>query len=434
MFWKMRGQPCFMRKLPFRYTEGQFHFRKDSHNVMSTTFMASPKLMFTSESVTEGHPDKLCDQVSDAVLDACLEQDPMSRVACETATKTGVVMLLGEITTQAYVNFDELVRRVVKEIGYDSSEKGFDGNTCAVLSAIASQSPDIDMGVSKSFEAKEGDDDQIDRIGAGDQGMMFGYACNETAQLMPMPIYLAHKLTRKLAEVRKSGALPWLRPDGKSQVTIEYAYGKPKRIDTVLISTQHSPDVSHAEIEEGIMEHVIMPTIPAELTDKALKVYVNPTGRFVIGGPMGDAGVTGRKIIVDSYGGMGRHGGGAFSGKDPTKVDRSAAYAARYAAKNVVAAGIADRVEIQVAYAIGVAHPLSINVETFGTGKIAAEKIAALVSEYFDLRPGAIIRDLKLRQPFYRKTAAYGHFGRYDIEFPWEKTDKAAALQKAAGL
>jgi S-adenosylmethionine synthetase len=401
---------------------------------MSTTFMVSPKLMFTSESVTEGHPDKLCDQVSDAVLDACIEQDPMSRVACETATKTGVVILLGEITTHAYVNFDELVRRVVKEIGYDSSEKGFDGNTCAVLSAIASQSPDIDMGVSKSLEAKGGDDVEIDKIGAGDQGMMFGFACNETPTLMPMPIYLAHKLTRRLAEMRKNGTMPWLRPDGKSQVTVQYAQGKPKRIDTVLISTQHAPDVSHAEITEQVIENVIHPSMPKDMVDKDLKIFVNPTGRFVIGGPMGDAGVTGRKIIVDSYGGMGRHGGGAFSGKDPTKVDRSAAYAARYVAKNVVAAGLADRVEVQVAYAIGVAHPLSVNVETFGTAKISDDRIAQLISEQFDLRPGAIIRDLNLRRPIYRKTAAYGHFGRDDIEFPWEKTDKAAALKKAAGL
>ncbi len=396
--------------------------------------MVSPKLMFTSESVTEGHPDKLCDQVSDAVLDACLEQDPMSRVACETATKTGVVILLGEITTHAYVNFDELVRRVVKEIGYDSSEKGFDGNTCAVLSAIASQSPDIDMGVSKSLEAKGGDDVEIDKIGAGDQGMMFGFACNETPTLMPMPIYLAHKLTRRLAEMRKNGTMPWLRPDGKSQVTVEYSKGKPKRIDTVLISTQHAPDISHAEITEQVIENVIHPSMPKDMVDKDLKIFVNPTGRFVIGGPMGDAGVTGRKIIVNSYGGMGRHGGGAFSGKDPTKVDRSAAYAARYVAKNVVAAGLADRVEVQVAYAIGVAHPLSVNVETFGTAKIADEKIAQLISEYFDLRPGAIIRDMNLRRPIYQKTAAYGHFGRDDIEFPWEKTDKADALRKAAGL
>ncbi len=401
---------------------------------MSTTFMTSPSLMFTSESVTEGHPDKLCDQISDAVLDSCLEQDPMSRVACETATKTGYVMLLGEITTHAFVNFDELVRKVVKEIGYNSSEKGFDGNTCGVLSAIASQSPDIDMGVSKSLEAKGGDQDEIDLIGAGDQGMMFGYACNETPTLMPLPIFLAHKLTRKLSELRKSGTLPWLRPDGKSQVTVEYAYGKPKRVDTVLISTQHAPEISHAEIREAIIEHAILPTLPANMVDDKIKYFVNPTGRFVVGGPMGDAGVTGRKIIVDTYGGMGRHGGGAFSGKDPTKVDRSAAYAARWAAKNVVAAGLAERCEIQVAYAIGVAHPLSVNVETFGTGKIADEKIAALVTAHFDLRPGAIIRDLDLRRPIYRQTAAYGHFGRDDIEFPWERTDKAEALRHAAGL
>ena len=403
---------------------------------MSTTFMTSPKLMFTSESVTEGHPDKICDQISDAVLDACLEQDPMSRVACETATKTGFVVLLGEITTNAFVNFDDLVRKVVLEIGYDSSDKGFDGKTCGVLSAIASQSADIALGVDHAMEDKSGEmkDSDIEHVGAGDQGMMFGFACNETPTLMPMPIYMAHKLSRQLSEMRKNGTMPWLRPDGKSQVTVEYSHGKPRRIDTVLISTQHAPDVSHAEITEQVMEHIINPSLPANMVDKDLKVFVNPTGRFVIGGPMGDAGVTGRKIIVDTYGGMGRHGGGAFSGKDPTKVDRSAAYAARYAAKNVVAAGLADRVEIQVAYAIGVAHPLSINVETFGTGKIADEKIAALVSEYFDLRPGAIIRDLKLRQPFYRKTAAYGHFGRDDIEFPWEKTDKAAALQIAAGL
>ncbi|RJP51508.1 MAG: methionine adenosyltransferase [Anaerolineaceae bacterium] len=403
---------------------------------MSNTFMSSPSLMFTSESVTEGHPDKICDQVSDAVLDACLEQDPMSRVACETAVKTGFVALLGEITTNAYVNFDGLVRKVVNEIGYDSSEKGFDGNTCAVLSAVASQSADIALGVDHALEDKSGEmtDKDIEHVGAGDQGMMFGFACNETKTLMPMPIFMAHKLSRRLSELRKDGTLPWLRPDGKSQVTVEYSQGKPKRIDTVLISTQHAPDITHAEIVEQISEHIIHPTLPQGLVDKNLKVFVNPTGRFVIGGPMGDAGVTGRKIIVDTYGGMGRHGGGAFSGKDPTKVDRSAAYAARYVAKNIVAAGLADRVEVQVAYAIGVAHPLSVNVETFGTAKIADEKIAALVNEYFDLRPGAIIRDLDLRRPIYRKTAAYGHFGRDDIEFPWEKTDKAAALKKAAGL
>jgi S-adenosylmethionine synthetase len=386
--------------------------------------------------VTEGHPDKLCDQVSDAVLDACLEQDPLSRVACETATKTGFVMVLGEITTRAFVNFDQLVRKVVTDIGYDSSDKGFDGNTCAVQSAIASQSGDIAMGVDKALEAKAGQmtNAQIESIGAGDQGMMFGFACNETPTLMPMPIYLAHKLTRRLAEVRKANGLNWLRPDGKSQVTIEYHKGKPVRVDTVLISTQHSPDVSHADIVEGVMEHVITPTLPKEMVDNDLKVYVNPTGRFVIGGPMGDAGVTGRKIIVDTYGGMGRHGGGAFSGKDPTKVDRSAAYAARWVAKNVVAAGLAERCEIQVAYAIGVARPLSINVETFGTGKIDDEKIAQLVSELFDLRPGAIIRDLDLRKPIYQKVAAYGHFGRDDLDLTWERTNKAEELRKAAGI
>jgi len=401
---------------------------------MSTTFMTSPKLMFTSESVTEGHPDKMCDQISDAVLDACLEQDPYSRVACETATKTGYVMLLGEITTEAFVNFDDLVRKVVVEIGYDRAKKGFDGNTCGVLSAIASQSPDIAMGVNNSLEAKGGDDAELDKIGAGDQGMMFGYACNETPTLMPMPIYLAHKLTWCLTEVRKNGTLDWLRPDGKSQVTVEYAYGKPKRIDTVLISTQHAPYISQDEIRTALIEHVINPVLPPDMVDEELKIYVNPTGRFVIGGPLGDAGVTGRKIIVDTYGGMGRHGGGAFSGKDPTKVDRSAAYAARWAAKNVVAAGLAERCEIQVAYAIGVAHPLSVNVETFGTGAIADDKIADLITQHFDLRPGAIIRDLDLRKPIYRKTAAYGHFGREDVEFPWERTDKAEALKKAAGI
>ena len=403
---------------------------------MSNTFMTSQKLMFTSESVSEGHPDKMCDQISDAVLDACLEQDPMSRVACETAVKTGFVALLGEITTHAYVNFDELVRRVVNEIGYDSSDKGFDGNTCAVLSAIASQSPDIALGVDHALEDKSGEmtDKDIEHVGAGDQGMMFGFACNETPTLMPLPIYLAHKLTRRQSELRKNGAIPWLRPDAKSQVTIEYSQGKPKRVDTVLISTQHAPDVSQAEITEMVTEHIIMPTLPEGMVDKEIKVYVNPTGRFVVGGPMGDAGVTGRKIIVDTYGGMGRHGGGAFSGKDPTKVDRSAAYAARYVAKNIVAAGIADRVEVQVSYAIGVAHPLSVNVETFGTAKISDDHIAGLISDHFDLRPGAIIRDLGLRKPIYRQTAAYGHFGRDDIEFPWERTDKAEALKSAAGL
>ncbi len=403
---------------------------------MTTTFMKSPKLMFTSESVTEGHPDKICDQISDAVLDACLEQDPYSRVACEVAVKTGYVMLLGEITTKAFVNFDELVRKVVVEIGYDRAKKGFDGNTCGVLSAIASQSPDIAQGVDQALEARTGEvtEEEIEAIGAGDQGMMFGFACDETPTLMPMPIYLAHKLTRRLAEVRKDGTLPWLRPDGKSQVTIEYHYGKPARVDTVLISTQHAPEISQEEIRAQLIEHVITPVLPEDMVDADLKIYTNPTGRFVIGGPQGDAGVTGRKIIVDTYGGMGRHGGGAFSGKDPTKVDRSAAYAARWAAKNVVAAGLAERCEIQVAYAIGVAHPLSVNVETFGTGKIADEKIASLINENFDLRPGAIIRDLKLRRPIYRQVAAYGHFGRDDLDLPWERTDKAEALRAAAGL
>jgi S-adenosylmethionine synthetase len=404
---------------------------------MSNTFMTSPKLMFTSESVSEGHPDKLCDQISDAVLDACLEQDPRSRVACETATKTGFVAILGEITTKAFVNFDDLVRKVVLEIGYDSSDKGFDGHTCAVLSAIASQSPDIAMGVDHALESRNGHeitDKEVETIGAGDQGMMFGFACNETPTLMPLPIYLAHKLTRRQSEIRRNGGISWLRPDAKSQVTIEYSRGKPKRIDTVLISTQHAPDISQAEIVETVTEQIIIPALPGDMVDNDIKIFVNPTGRFVVGGPMGDAGVTGRKIIVDTYGGMGRHGGGAFSGKDPTKVDRSAAYAARYVAKNIVAAGIADRVEVQVAYAIGVAHPLSVNVETFGTAKISDENIAALISEFFDLRPGAIIRDLGLRQPIYQKTAAYGHFGRDDIEFPWERTDKAEALKSAAGL
>ena len=401
-----------------------------------STFMNSPKFFFTSESVTEGHPDKMCDQISDAVLDACLEQDPYSRVACETFTKTGFVMLAGEITTQAFVDFDKLVREVVTEIGYDRGKKGFDGNTCAVMSAICSQSPDIAMGVDAALEKKSGEmtDEDIEAVGAGDQGIMFGYACNETNTLMPMPIYYAHRLSEQLTKVRKDGTLPWLRPDGKSQVTIEYAYGKPKRVDTVLISTQHAPEISQEEIREAIIKYVIDPILPKNMVDDQLKIFVNPTGRFVIGGPMGDAGLTGRKIIVDTYGGMGRHGGGAFSGKDCTKVDRSAAYAARWVAKNVVAAGLADRCEVQLSYAIGVAKPLSINVETFGTGKIDDEKIAQIIDEHFDLRPGAIIRDLNLRRPIYRKTAAYGHFGREDADFTWEKTDKAAELKAAAEL
>ncbi len=403
---------------------------------MSTTFMTSESLMFTSESVTEGHPDKMCDQISDAVLDECLKQDPKSRVACETAIKTGYVMLMGEITTKAYVDFDKLVREVVVGIGYDRGKKGFDGYTCGVLSAIASQSSDIAMGVDEALESKSGEmtEAEIESIGAGDQGMMFGYACNETPTLMPMPIYLAHKLTLRLTEVRKNGTLDWVRPDGKSQVTIEYSKGQPKRVDTVLISTQHAPDISAEDIRAQIIEHVINPILPADMVDDDLKIFVNPTGRFVIGGPMGDAGVTGRKIIVDTYGGMGRHGGGAFSGKDATKVDRSAAYAARWVAKNIVAAGIADRCEIQLAYAIGVAKPLSINVESFGTGKISDDEISALIDEHFDLRPGAIIRDLDLRKPIYRQTSAYGHFGREDVEFTWERTNKADVLRKSAEL
>lgn len=403
---------------------------------MNTTFMNSPKYLFTSESVTEGHPDKMCDQISDAVLDACLQDDPRSRVACEVATKTGFVMLLGEITTSTFVDFDKLVRQVVLDIGYDASGKGFDGNTCGVQAAIAQQSGDIAMGVDKALEAKTGEmtEEEIEQVGAGDQGMMFGFACNETEILMPMPIYLAHKLTLRLTEVRKNGTLPWLRPDGKSQVTIEYRFGKPVRVDTVLISTQHAPEISQEEIRDAIIEHVINPVLPAELVDRDLKIYVNPTGRFVIGGPMGDAGLTGRKIIVDTYGGMGRHGGGAFSGKDPTKVDRSAAYACRWVAKNVVAAGLAERCEIQVAYAIGVAHPLSINVETFGTGIVPDDDIAKAIEKVFDLRPGAIIRDLDLRKPIYRQVAAYGHFGRDDLNLTWERTDRVEELKKVVGV
>jgi S-adenosylmethionine synthetase len=378
----------------------------------------------------------MCDQISDAVLDAIFTQDPNARVACETAIKTGFVLLLGEITTTTFVDFDKLVREVVKDIGFDSSEKGFDGNTCGVQVAVAAQSPDIAMGVDKSKEAKEGqmDEDEIEAVGAGDQGMMFGFACNETETLMPMPIYYAHKLVKRMADLRKSGEMPWLWPDSKSQVTVEYQYGKPKRIHTVLISTQHAPDISQEDIRDQLIENVITPVLPAEMVTPAMRIFTNPTGRFVVGGPMGDAGLTGRKIIVDTYGGMGRHGGGAFSGKDCTKVDRSAAYAARWVAKNVVAAGLADRCEVQLAYAIGVARPLSINVETFGTGKIEDAKIASLIDQHFDLRPGAIIRDLDLRRPIYRQTAAYGHFGRTDVDLPWEQTNRVEALKAAAGV
>lgn len=421
-------------RLPLNPPEGAILFLKGEQLNMKT-MMESAKYLFTSESVTEGHPDKICDQVSDAVVDACLAQDPRSRVACESATKTGFVMLLGEITTNAHINYDELVRDVVRGIGYDNTDKGFDGNTCGVLVAISKQSGDIAMGVDKALEAKQGEmtDEEVEALGAGDQGMMFGYACNETDVLMPLPIYLAHRLTRRLAEVRKNGSLAWLRPDGKSQVTVEYHFGKPARVDTVVVSTQHTPDISQEEIRKQVIEHVVKAVIPAEFLDEKTIYHINPTGRFVTGGPMGDSGFTGRKIIVDTYGGMGRHGGGCFSGKDPTKVDRSGAYAARWAAKNVVAAGLADHCEIQVAYAIGVAHPVSINVETFGTGKVPDEKIAKAVFDTFDLRPGAIIRDLKLRRPVYQQVAVYGHFGRDDLDLTWEKTDKVDELRKAVG-
>ena len=404
---------------------------------MSSTFMTAPSLLFTSESVTEGHPDKMCDQISDAVVDAIFDQDPNARIACEAAVKTGFVILLGEITTSASVNYDELVRDVVRDIGFDSSDKGFDADTCGVQVAIASQSPDIALGVNRAQEFKndtmDSEEDEIESVGAGDQGMMFGFACNETDALMPLPIDLAHKLSRRLATLRKSGELPWLCPDGKSQVTVEYSYGKPKRIHTVLISTQHLPDIDQKEIRRQIIEHCITPTLPAAMVDDDMRIFVNPTGRFVVGGPMGDAGLTGRKIIVDTYGGMGRHGGGAFSGKDCTKVDRSGAYAARWVAKNIVAAGLADRCEIQLAYAIGVARPLSVNVETFGTGRASDSTIEELIAKHFDLRPGAIIRDLKLRRPIYRQTAAYGHFGREDVSLPWEDTSIAARLKQSVG-
>jgi S-adenosylmethionine synthetase len=391
--------------------------------------------MFTSESVTEGHPDKMCDQISDAVLDACLEQDPLSRVACETAVKTGFAMLLGEITTKAQLNYDELVRKVITEIGYDNSAIGFDGNTCGVQVAIARQSQDIAQGVDQALESRTGGArNEIDKIGAGDQGMMFGFACKETETLMPLPIHLAHKITRRLAETRKAGTLPWLRPDGKSQVTVEYSHGSPKRIDTVLVSTQHAPDIEQDEIHQALREHVIVPSLPDHLVDDRLRVLTNPTGSFVTGGPMGDSGLTGRKIMVDTYGGMARHGGGCFSGKDPTKVDRSGAYAARWVAKHIVAAGLAESCEIQVAYAIGVSRPLSIFVETFDTGKIPDEAISKLVDELFDLRPGAIIRDLDLRRPIFRPTAVYGHFGREDLDLPWERLTRLEEVKAAAGI
>ncbi|MFZ2488435.1 MAG: methionine adenosyltransferase [Anaerolineae bacterium] len=403
---------------------------------MSTTFMTSPKLYYTSESVTEGHPDKMCDQISDAVLDAIIKDDPNARVACETSVTTGLVLVMGEITTNTYADIGALARTVVTEIGYTRGKFGFDAETCGVIVSLKEQSADIALGVDEALEHKTGEmtDDQIEATGAGDQGMMVGFACNETPELMPMPIALAHALTKRLTEVRKDGTLEYLRPDGKSQVTIEYAFGQPQRVDAIVISTQHAPEVDQPQIRADVIEHVINAVVPAELLDADTKIFVNPTGRFVIGGPMGDAGLTGRKIIVDTYGGMARHGGGAFSGKDPTKVDRSGAYMARYVAKNCVAAGLASRVELQISYAIGVARPISVSVETFGTGNIPDERIVELINEHFDMRPAAIIRDLDLRRPIYRATAAYGHFGRNDIDAPWERTDKAAALRNAAGL
>ncbi len=391
------------------------------------------KLLFTSESVTEGHPDKMCDQISDAILDALLEQDPMSRVACETATTTGLVLVMGEITTNAYVDIQKIVRDTVREIGYTRGKYGFDADTCGVITAIDEQSGDIAMGVDKALEAKENemDDSQIEAIGAGDQGMMFGYAVNETPEYMPYPIYLAHKLARRLTEVRKDGTLSYLRPDGKTQVTVEYdADGKPSRLDAVVCSTQHDPEVTQEQIHKDIKKYVFDPILPPEMVDENTKFFINPTGRFVIGGPHGDSGLTGRKIIVDTYGGYGRHGGGAFSGKDCTKVDRSAAYAARYVAKNIVAAGLADRCEIQLSYAIGVARPTSVMVDTFGTGRLSDERLTEIVREHFDLRPAGIIKMLDLRRPIYKQTAAYGHFGRDDLDLPWEKLDRVEELKK----
>ncbi|MBX9136588.1 MULTISPECIES: methionine adenosyltransferase [unclassified Clostridium] len=386
--------------------------------------------LFTSESVTEGHPDKICDQISDAVLDNILEKDPMARVACETAVTTGMVLVMGEISTSCYVDIPKVVRNTIREIGYDRAKYGFDCDTCSVLTSIDEQSSDIAMGVDEALESRSGEKDDVEAVGAGDQGMMFGFATNETPEYMPSPIAMAHRLSRRLTEVRKNGTLPYLRPDGKTQVTVEYDDNRVVRIDAIVISTQHDDHVSQEQIREDLMEHVIKAVIPAELLDESTKYYINPTGRFVVGGPQGDSGLTGRKIIVDTYGGYGRHGGGAFSGKDPTKVDRSAAYAARWVAKNLVAAGVADKLEIQLAYAIGVAKPVSIEVETFGTGKISDQEITNIVEKVFDLRPGAIINNLELRRPLYRQTAAYGHFGRNDLSLPWEELNKVEEIKK----
>ncbi len=396
--------------------------------------MSKKRMLFTSESVTEGHPDKMADQISDSILDAILEHDPEGRVACETLVTTGQVHVVGEISTKCYVDIPKIIRKTITDIGYTRAKYGFDAETCGILVSLDEQSPDIAQGVNKAIEAREGEMDEADAIGAGDQGMMFGYATNETKEYMPLPIALAHRLARRLTEVRKSGELSYLRPDGKTQVTILYEDGKPVAVDTIVISTQHDDDVTLEQIRKDLIEKVIKPIVPADLLKEDARIFVNPTGKFVIGGPQGDSGLTGRKIIVDTYGGWARHGGGAFSGKDPTKVDRSAAYAARYVAKNIVAAGLADRCEIQLAYAIGVAHPVSVMVDTFGTNKVAEEKIEELVKKHFDLRPAGIIRMLDLRRPIYRQTAAYGHFGRTDVDLPWEHTDKAEALRQESGL
>ncbi len=402
---------------------------------MAFSFSDSPKYLFTSESVTEGHPDKLCDQISDAVLDSILAEDPMGRVACEVCVTRGLVVVMGEITTETYVDIPNIVRRTIRDAGYVDSSFGFDHQSCGIAVSVHAQSHDISRGVSKSLEVRDADDNNVDEaetLGAGDQGMMVGFACNETPEFMPLAIALSHRICLRMAEVRKEGHLPYLRPDGKSQVTVEYSYGVPKRVHTVIMSSQHDPEVSADVIRRDLIEDVAKEVIPAELLDRHTRYEVNPSGRFVIGGPVGDTGLTGRKILVDTYGGFARHGGGAFSGKDPTKVDRSAAYAARYVAKNLVAAGLADRLEIQISYAIGVAHPLSISIETFGTNKVSDEKIVELTNKHFDLRPGAIIRELDLRRPIYKQTAAYGHFGRLDVSLPWERTDKAATLRREA--